>query len=205
MDYKFPHINTIDDVLPAIAGREEFIVADKGAYTVINYHVVMPDSFPPLKVSGGSAKMRAERQLHNTLRRECRGIKFYPDGRIAARPLHKFFGVGEREETLPSKIDFSTPHSIEHKLDGSMIHPILIEDQVRWCTKMGITDVSLQVEQYVSNHLRYEAFARWCEAKGITPIFEWCSRNQRIVIDYPEDSLILISARHKITGEYYAI
>ena len=37
---------------------------------------------------------------------------------------------------------------------------------------------------------------------GKTPIFEWCSRKQRIVVDYPEDRLVLIAIRDNITGEY---
>ena len=45
MHYKFPEIRTINDVLPHIAGRDEFIVADKGDYTVINYMVSMADTF----------------------------------------------------------------------------------------------------------------------------------------------------------------
>jgi RNA ligase len=36
----------------------------------------------------------------------------------------------------------------------------------------------------------------------MTPIFEWCSRKQRIVVDYPEDRLVLIALRGTVTGEY---
>ena len=37
---------------------------------------------------------------------------------------------------------------------------------------------------------------------GFTPIFEWCSRKQRIVIDYPEDRLVLLALRNNVSGEY---
>jgi RNA ligase len=37
---------------------------------------------------------------------------------------------------------------------------------------------------------------------SFTPIFEWCSRQQRIVIDYPEDKLVLLAMRDNFTGEY---
>jgi T4 RnlA family RNA ligase len=37
---------------------------------------------------------------------------------------------------------------------------------------------------------------------GLTPIFEWCSRKQRIVLDYKEDTLILTAMRNMKTGEY---
>jgi RNA ligase len=35
-----------------------------------------------------------------------------------------------------------------------------------------------------------------------TPIFEWCSRQQRIVIDHPVDRLVLTAVRDCITGAY---
>ena len=37
---------------------------------------------------------------------------------------------------------------------------------------------------------------------GFTPIFEWCSRKNRIVVDYPEDKLILTAVRLNSTGTY---
>ena len=37
MFYKFPHIEHIDQVLPAIEGATEFVVADRGNFKVINY------------------------------------------------------------------------------------------------------------------------------------------------------------------------
>jgi RNA ligase len=39
-------------------------------------------------------------------------------------------------------------------------------------------------------------------AANMTPIFEWCSRKQRIVIDYPVDRLVLTAVRENFTGEY---
>ena len=45
MRYKFPQIRTIDDVLPHIKDRPEFIVAEREFGTVINYMVSMADTF----------------------------------------------------------------------------------------------------------------------------------------------------------------
>lgn len=58
MNYEFPVIRTIQDVLPHIEGRDEFVVAERDGYTVINYAVAMEDTFPPVKVAGGSAKIK---------------------------------------------------------------------------------------------------------------------------------------------------
>ncbi len=35
---------------------------------------------------------------------ECRGITFDKTGAVVSRPLHKFFNIGEREETQPHKL-----------------------------------------------------------------------------------------------------
>ena len=45
MHYRFPEIRHISDVLPHIVGRDEFVVAEREGYTVINYVVAMADTF----------------------------------------------------------------------------------------------------------------------------------------------------------------
>ena len=209
MHYKFPRIEHINDVLPAIEGRDEFIVADRGPFKIINYMVNLPDTFPPIKVSGGSAKMREERELINAIRRECRGIIFdSASGKILRRPFSKFFNLFEKDETQLDNLDFNLPHKVYTKLDGSFIVPYergLGSGDICFGTKMGASAVSLQVEKFVKNEPKYLEFSRWCIANDISPIFEWTSRKQKIVIDYPEDNLTLLAARHMISGEYINI
>jgi RNA ligase len=185
MNYEFPTINNISDVLPAIQGRDEFVVAEKEGYTVINYNVMMSDTFDC------------------NIRRECRGIIFDTEsGEILRRPYHKFFNVNEREETQDNVVDLSRPHAILEKLDGSMIAPFVVNDQLIWGTKMGATEVAEPVEDFVLLHENYSQFARFLIRRGYTPIFEWCSRKQRIVLDYKEDQLILTAIRDLTTGRY---
>lgn len=204
MDYQFPVIRNISDVLPAIEGRSEFVVAVKDGYTVINYNVMFEDTFPPIKVAGGSAKMRAERSLHNAIRRECRGIIFDNEtGDILRRPYHKFFNVNERPET--QDVPLYEDHSILEKLDGSMIAPFFNRGILVFGTKMGATDVAKPVEEFVDRNPEYIDFSRDMVDAGMTPIFEWCSRKQRIVLDYPEDQLILTAIRVMETGRYLSL
>lgn len=185
MNYEFPTIRNISDVLPAIAGHDEFVIADKEGYTVINYNVMMADTFDC------------------DIRRECRGIIFDTEtGEILRRPFHKFFNVNEREETQEHVIDLSREHRILEKLDGSMIAPFIVNDQMIWGTKMGATDVAEPVEDFVELNEEYRIFARFTISRGYTPIFEWCSRKQRIVLDYKEDQLILTAIRDLTTGRY---
>jgi RNA ligase len=202
MNYTFPIINNIDDVLPHIKGREEIRVMDKGWYTVINYMVNLDDTFPAVNVAGGSVKMRNARALESTIRRECRGLIFDINGTLISRPYHKFFNIGEKQETHLNKVNLNEPHVILKKLDGSMNRPIPTSDGFRLATKAGVTDVSINAENFIIDKPHYSAFINKCIQKRTTPIFEWVSRKNRIVVDYPEDNLILTAIRHLNTGEY---
>jgi len=192
MNYKFPVIKCLDDILPAIEGRDEFVVVEKdGDYTVVNYTVMFDDTFPPVST------------INDAIRRECRGLIFRTSTReILHRRLAKFFNANEKEETQIANIRWDKPHVILEKLDGSMITPVSTSEGRRWGTKMGVTDVALPVEEFLVNRKEYDLLCNFMEHRGFTPIFEWCSRKQRIVIDYPEDQLVLIAARNNITGEY---
>ena len=80
------------------------------------------------------------------------------DGNILSRRFHKFFNVGEREETLIDKIDLNQPHTILEKLDGSMVTPIINPDtgELFWGTKMGRTDISEDVAEFVEDKPEYK-------------------------------------------------
>ena len=188
--YEFPVINHISEVLEVIKDRPEFIVAVKDGYTVINYVVAGADTFPPVT------------DWDTAVLRECRGLVFDNEtGAVIARRFHKFFNLGEREELLAGNFEMKT-HKIPVKLDGSMITPIPLNGKIFWGTKMGITDVAGPVQDFVDAHREYQHFAKGMAYIGLTPIFEWCSNKQRIVIDYQEDSLILLAIRNNLTGEY---
>lgn len=191
MNYLFPLIHNIKDVLPHLAGRKEFAVTEKGSYTVINYHVQMQDTFPPVETEA------------DAILRECRGIIFdTKSGNVMSRRYHKFFNAGEREEVSLSFIDLNRSHVILEKLDGSMVTPLVVDGVVRWGTKMGVTDFSAQIEEYVAKYKEYSEFANICLTLNVTPIFEWCSRQQKIVLEYAEDRLVLTAMRHNISGNY---
>ena len=195
---KFPRIERIEDVLPHIEGKEEFIVAEREGYTVINYMVAFDNTFPPLS---GVVDTPA-------ILRECRGLMFDRDGKLISRPYNKFFNINEREETLASYFDVSQPTAfvIMDKLDGSFIRPVRIDGIIRLCTKMGVTEQAHQAEDFLEglDEEKQQAYHEFFEAyvDHFTPIFEFCSRKNQVVIDYPEDSLVLTGMRHNLTGDY---
>jgi len=191
MNYQFPEIRTLSDVLPHIEGRSEFIVAEREFGTVVNYVVAMSDTFD----------MAGPDDLGAAIRRECRGIIFDTEGNIMSRPFHKFFNVNERLETMSHYIDMSAPHVIMEKMDGSMIRPVRLNGMVRLATKMGITDIAVESEQLL-NAEQYE----WLDSvlqSGQTPIFEYIAPTNKIVIEYAEPKLVLLAMRNNFYGYYY--
>ena len=193
MNYCFPEIRHISDVLPHVEGRDEFVVAEREGYTVVNYVVAMADTFD----------MTGTDDLGGAIRRECRGLIFDRDGNLMSRPFHKFFNVNEREETQTHAVDMSQPHVIMEKMDGSMIRPILVDGYLRLATKMGVTEVAMQAETWLA--ARDPALKLWMVVmmgQGITPIFEWVSPFNQIVLAYETADLVLLALRNNLTGEY---
>ena len=192
MNYQFPEIRTIEDVLPHIEGRSEFIVAEREFGTVINYVVAMADTFD----------MTGPDDLGGAIRRECRGLIFDTEGRIMSRPFHKFFNVNEREETQTHVIalDLLFDHVIMEKMDGSMIRPVRVNGMVRLATKMGVTDIAVEAENLLTPE-QYE----WLEdamSDNLTPIFEYIAPTNKIVIEYSEPKLVLLAMRGNFSGKY---
>jgi RNA ligase len=194
MNYDFPKINHIDDVIPHIENRTEFRVMVKDWYTVINYTVGLATTF----------EWDSNDVVGSTIRRECRGLIFDTEtGNLVSRPYHKFFNAGEKEETQLNKIDLYEPHVVLEKLDGSMIRPIPTKEGFRLATKAGITDVAMNAEVFIADKPHYAEFINDCLNERLTPIFEWVSRKNRIVVDYPEDNLILTAIRYNTGGLYW--
>jgi RNA ligase len=181
----FPLIKNIDDVLPYIEGNDNFSINNKDDYIVIDYIINTPDTF------------------RNSVEKECRGIIFdQKTGKLIRRPFHKFFNVNERPETLIENLDFSKPHNIFEKLDGSMISPFYTNNnKIIWGSKAGETFLSPMVEDFVSKNYDY-ILLFMITFPYITCIFEFCTNKNRIVISHPEDRLVLTGMRITETGEY---
>ena len=197
MNYDFPEIKTIQDVLPHIEGRDEFRVLEKEGYNVIIYAVSFEDTF----------LWDENDPVGSAVRRECRGLTFDKEGKLICRKYHKFFNVGEKEETQLNKINLYEPHIVLEKIDGSLISAQPSSYGFRLVSKAGVTSVSMNAEVFIADKPHYDTFIRKCIQKGTTPLFEWVSRKNRIVVDYPEDNLILTGIRYNHTGSYltYAV
>jgi RNA ligase len=192
MHYQFPTILNINTIRQALAGVDGFIEVNKDGYVVFNYVYADNETFPPV-IDADTA-----------IRRECRGIICdEKTGYVISRPLHKFFNLYEKEET--QTVDLTQPHVLLSKVDGSFIRPFKTSDGIlHWGTKMGETDISNMVKQFLAEHSNYVEFAKSICDADFTPVFEFLSRKQQIVIDYgPNDRLVLLAVRCNITGRYF--
>lgn len=193
-----PYSNRIEPYLEAIAGCDAFFVAEREYGRIINYRQLGNDVFP----DPHNAPDTHTAYLWG-LRRQCRGLVFDLEGNVIGPGFEKFFNIQEREETLADNVDWSRPHVILEKLDGSMLRPVPMADGgYKMFTKMGPTDVAANAEAWVIKNPNYDRFFKDMLSQGLHPLLEWCSRKNRIVIDYPEDRLVLLAARYVATGEY---
>lgn len=188
---------TLQEALEAIKDKPEFSVKDKGQYTVIDYNVNNKETF------FGSTPRQTE-ILHN-----LRGTAFDNEtGRICRLGFHKFFNYGENPD-LDKELDFSDKHVITQKIDGSCLFPIQLykgPQEYVWGTRAGQTDVSALVDKFLSQSIigdDYNDFVSFLLDLDHTPIFEYCSPENRVVLSYPEPQLVLIGIRSMETG-YYA-
>lgn len=202
IDYRFPVIRNISDVLPHIEGEDAFRVITKGDVITIDYAVLHSDVFRPM--GGGTDN----EELTKRIRRECRGISFDREsGNIIRRPMHKFFNINEREETMIDNINLVGTWQMD-KLDGSNISSMIENNSIILGTRAGVTDVSELATKWVNmNPNRYKRFFgfidHW-EAKGFTVIFEFYSDENQVVIDYGKPAMEVLAIRDRVYGNYVA-
>ncbi len=173
-------IEHIEDVLAEIDTDNGIIVSERPDYKVIDYVYTNDDTF------------------NSSMARQCRGLKFDAEGRIIARPFHKFFNIGEKQQ--PHEIDWQAPHHILDKLDGSMVHGVLLNGELLLMTRMGLMDQARAARSKAEPSV-LELSQALLEA-GITPIFEYTAPDNRIVVAYDDTRLTLLAAREMVSGAY---
>lgn len=198
MNYTFPYIEKIEDVLPHIKDRGEFLVAEREHYTVINYMVALADTFDMFDSDDEGNYVY---DVTGAIRRECRGLIFDKQGKLISRPFHKFFNVSERIETQIANLDMSASHVIMEKMDGSMVRPLVINDEIVLGTKMGVTEIGQDATKLLTDEQK--VWLRELYDNGKTPIMEYISPDNKIVIQYQEAKLVLLAIRDNLTGNYY--
>ena len=187
---------TLQQALDAIKDKPEFQVKENPlGFTCIDYYISDNKTFLN---EDGSRSMICE---------NLRGTKFdTKTGLIVCLGYHKFHNYMENPDYAPEKINLSEKRWFLEKLDGSMIATLWLNDQWYFTTRAGITDVSDQALEFVTSNADrlgvYDKFIREWSKLGFTCIFEFCSRLNQVVVDYPETKLVLTGIRSNLDGHY---
>jgi len=186
----FPHISKLSDLVPHVADNQTIRVkTEANGLTVVCYMIQDEDTFEGANVA---------------FERECRGITFHPDGTIAARTLHKFFNVGEREDTQPHVLPWARVVRIMDKRDGSMVTPVRLDmwGNFKFKTKKSFTTKEAALADELSSEVDRYNWIKKLLLDGFTPTFEVTSPRFPIVLRYEKDELTLLHIRENITGRY---
>ena len=186
---------TLQEALDAVADKPEFKVNSREFGTVIDYMITTPSSF----------EGKTERE--NMILRNLRGTCFNVDGKIISLAFEKFHNLGECKGWMPEDIDFNKKKHVLEKLDGSMIRAIKTQSGYRLGTRAGITDYSDMAERFIQNspiRAEYISFIEEMVSCNMTPIFEYTSRENQVVIDYPVSNLTVLAVRCNATGTYFS-
>lgn len=137
--------------------------------------------------------------------RECRGITFI-NGKVAGRPLHKFFNVSEREETRVGNLPWNTLVRVMDKRDGSMIHTVITDTGIHLKSKKTFkSDVAIAAEKLLRKSEHFSLFQKWVKALDVTVIFEYTAPTARIVLHYPNEQLKILHIRENVSGKYFTL
>ncbi|KAN0040190.1 hypothetical protein ACTA71_012080 [Dictyostelium dimigraforme] len=201
-DY-FPVGLTIGDVRECIKGVSGFRESIRDDTIVFNYDSLSDESFPdPL------SETDPKKQFLLRCRRECRGLIFdLKTEKLLSRKLHKFFNINEFKEVKAELIDLNEPYILMDKIDGSLIAPMLNKGQIYWGSKQGISDLGTMLNDYVTSiesigTIKYNEFSKKWIQLGYTPLFEYSSSRQQIILYYGEERLRCLAIRNNHTGQY---
>lgn len=133
--------------------------------------------------------------------RQARGLIVREStGEVVARPMPKFFNLGEVSETELHALPWDEEHEVSEKLDGSL--GILYFDRGRWdVATRGAFDSpqAVRVRETMIETGRLDGLRD--VPKGLTLLVEIIYPENRVVVDYGQrDELVLIAGINTITG-----
>lgn len=142
--------------------------------------------------------------------RELRGLCFVFDNDGTYKRfllLKKFFNLNQVPESLYDTVKGYEIKNIYDKADGSLASFIRLPNaKTIGKSKMGIDGEQATAINNIYNEDGYiNFFVDYCLDNDIMPIFEYVSPDNRVVLRYKKEKLILIALRNNITGEYLDI
>jgi RNA ligase len=128
----------------------------------------------------------------------CRGLIVDGDGNVVSRPFKKFFNLGEHVSPELPDIPFGEPFTAYEKMDGSLgiTYPtpngLAISTRGSFESEQAVKGTQMLREQYVD--------ALPLMDPELTYLFEIIYPENRIVVSYEGDELVLLGAIHTMTG-----
>jgi T4 RnlA family RNA ligase len=149
--------------------------------------------------------------FNNKKNKELRGLAFVfnKDGTLYKRfiLLEKFFNLNQVPETLYSVVKNYKIKFISNKEDGSIASFIkLPSGKIVGRSKMGFdNDQSNGINKIYNTNPDVKKFVDWCLSQDIIAVFEYVAPQNRIVLKYSEEELILLRLRDNKTGKHIDI
>ena len=142
---------------------------------------------------------------------EMRGLTFVfnEDGSLFNRYvlLEKFFNLNQVPESLYSVVKNYKIKFINNKEDGSIASFVKLPNgKVIGKSKMGFdNDQADGINRVYKTNKEVKSLVDWALDNNIVPIFEYVAPNNRIVLRYPSEELILLRLRDNVTGKHIDI
>lgn len=142
---------------------------------------------------------------------EMRGLTFVfnEDGSLFNRYvlLEKFFNLNQVPESLYSVVKNYKIKFVNNKEDGSIASFVKLPNgKIVGKSKMGFdNDQADGINRVYKTNKEVKSLVDWALNNNIVPIFEYVAPNNRIVLRYPSEELILLRLRDNATGKHIDI
>lgn len=142
---------------------------------------------------------------------EMRGLTFVfnKDGSLYKRfvLLEKFFNLNQVENSMYSVVRNYKIKFISNKEDGSIASFIQLPNgKIIGRSKMGFDNSQANgISRVYKTNKHIKSFVDWCLSNDIIAVFEYVSPQNRIVLRYSKEELILLRLRDNKTGNHIDI
>lgn len=133
---------------------------------------------------------------------QCRGLIVSPSEDVIARPFAKFFNHNQ-SEALP--YDWDALVEVTEKQDGSLavIHKNEAGN-IRVATRGSFySDQAVAATSWLKNYMKSDEGQYFTVPDHATLLFEWVGPDNRIVLSYPENELVLLGSVEIESGRYH--
>lgn len=136
--------------------------------------------------------------------RNLRGITFQKDTQeLVSLPFHKFFNYKECPFTEETVVKEKEIVRVADKSDGSLIIFFMLNGVLHAKTKMNcFAEQAEWAMDIVHNNRSLKDEIISLVEKGFTPMFEFVSPRNKIVVQYTKEELIYLASRNKVDGSY---